>query len=147
MVVRRAAKTVGETNEKNAGSSAYSRQATIHIPTPCFRISTGRFWSRRAWSQDCCRAACARREEGNTGESKANTGWVNRIADANKVAQVRRRRIRKMVSLLPQSELWPRHRRQQFQKQCHTASRTRLDCLVQSALPRKDGYGDDLPAK
>src|SRR5271165_944225 len=94
MVVRRAAKTVGETREKKAGSSAYSRQATIHMATPCLRMSAGRLLSSRLLSQACCKSACCWREAGRSFASGLNAAEAqNKEVEQIKARQSGRLRI------------------------------------------------------
>ena len=60
MVRRRACITHGETSENNAGSSLYSRQTTIHMATPCLRISAGSTRSSRSFSHSWRISVCSR---------------------------------------------------------------------------------------
>src|SRR5262249_45397345 len=59
MVRRRAANVSGDVTAAKIGSSLYSRIGTIHMSTPCLRISAGRNVSSRFFSHACCCSACS----------------------------------------------------------------------------------------
>src|SRR5687768_8818984 len=61
MVLRRAAKVVGDTMDVNTGSSLYSRIGITHISTAYFRMTAGSTVAMRAASQRCCVTAWSRR--------------------------------------------------------------------------------------
>jgi hypothetical protein len=83
MVRRRAAITDGETREKKTGSSLYSRQTTIHIPTPWRRMTAGSTRSKRALSHSCRTRSCSR-----TGGSAGGISAAPARAAASKSAAV-----------------------------------------------------------
>ncbi len=79
---------VGATRARKTGSSLYSRIGTIHISTPCSRISRGNTRSRRKDSQPCWMSDCRRSVP--SGRSCPNDGLGPR---ATRMA----RRIRRFI--------------------------------------------------
>ena len=84
MVRRRAAMTEGETSEKKAGSSLYSRHTTIHMETEWRRITVGSTRSSRAFSHSWRILSCSRIEGSRGGMGAA--GAAPRVAAANTAA-------------------------------------------------------------
>src|SRR5688500_16314529 len=126
MVLRRAAKVVGETIDVNTGSSLYSRIGTTHMSTLYFRITAGRTVLMRETSQRCCTSACSRSvPNGRTGDD----AWAARAPGRTKRKADRTERRMSIIVL----ELEPTR-----------PSRFLADVLVEERdrpLPRQLGRG------